>query len=107
MIAQSLVSFFTDPILRAPTLGCMLMCLAASLMGVIVFLRRQSLIGEALSHASYPGVILSVLAAGILSIQESQELQLSILALIGAFLTSLLGLWAIHSLERRMRVPSD
>lgn len=104
---QSLVLFFTDPVLRAPTLGCMLMCLAASLMGVIVFLRRQSLIGEALSHASYPGVILGVLAAGILSIQESQELQLSILALIGAFLTSLLGLWAIHFLERRMRVPSD
>jgi manganese/zinc/iron transport system permease protein len=107
MIAQSLISFFIDPVLRAPTLGCMLMCLAASLMGVIVFLRRQSLIGEALSHASYPGVILGVLAAGILSIQESQELQLSILALIGAFLTSLLGLWVIHSLERHMRVPSD
>lgn len=107
MLAQSLLSFFTDPVLRAPTLGCMFMCLAASLMGVIVFLRRQSLIGEALSHASYPGVILGVLAAGILSIQESQELELSLLALIGAFLTSLLGLWVIHFLERRMRVPSD
>lgn len=107
MIAQSLFSFFTDPILRAPTLGCMFMCLAASLMGVVVFLRKQSLIGEALAHASYPGVILGVLVAGILSIGESQELELSILALIGAFLTSLLGLWAIHALERRMRVPSD
>lgn len=107
MIAQNFISFFIDPILRAPTLGCMLMCLAASLMGVIVFLRKQSLIGEALAHASYPGVILGVLAAGILSIQENQEFQLSIFALIGAFFTSLLGLWAIHFLEKRMRVPSD
>lgn len=107
MIGQSLFSFFTDPILRAPTLGCMFMCLAASLMGVVVFLRKQSLIGEALAHASYPGVILGVLVAGILSIQESQELELSILALIGAFLTSLLGLWAIQALEKRLRVPSD
>lgn len=104
---QSLFSFFTDPILRAPTLGCMLMCLAASLIGVVVFLRRQSLIGEALAHASYPGVILGVLVAGILSVHESQELQLTLLILIGAFLTSLLGLWAIYALEKRMRVPSD
>ncbi|MFI0434389.1 MAG: iron chelate uptake ABC transporter family permease subunit [Parachlamydiaceae bacterium] len=107
MIAQALFSFFTDSILRAPTLGCMLMCLAASLMGVIIFLRRQSLIGEVLSHASYPGVILGVLAAGLFSIDENDELQLSVLALIGAFITSLLGLWMIHYLERRMRVQSD
>lgn len=107
MFAQSFFSFFTDPILRAPTLGCMLMCLAASLMGVVLFLRKQSLIGEVLAHASYPGVILGVLVAGILSIQESQEFELSMLALIGAFLTSLLGLWTIFVLGKRMRVPSD
>lgn len=107
MIAQSLFSFFYDPILRAPTLGCMFMCLAASLMGVIVFLRKQSLIGEALSHASYPGVILGILVAGMLSVGDGDELHLSVLALIGAFLTSLLGLWTIHFLEKRMRVPSD
>lgn len=106
-MVQSLISFFIDPVLRAPTLGCMLMCLAASQMGVIVFLRKQSLIGEALSHASYPGVILGVFVAGILSIQESQELQLSILALIGAFITALLGFWVIHFLEKQMRVSSD
>lgn len=107
MVEQSLFSFFTDPILRGPTIGCMFMCLAASLMGVIVFLRKQSLIAEALSHASYPGVILGVLAAGLLSIQEGQELQLSLLALIGAFLTSLLGFWAISALEKHIRVSSD
>jgi len=107
VIAQSLFSFFTDPVLRAPTLGCMLMCLAASLMGVIVFLRRQSLIGEALAHASYPGVILGIVAAGLLAIPDGEELQLSVLILFGAFLTSLLGLWAIHFLEKKMRVPGD
>lgn len=107
MIAQSLFSFFYDPILRAPTLGCMFMCLAASLMGVIVFLRKQSLIGEALSHASYPGVILGILVAGMLSLQEGDEIPLSVLALVGAFLTSLLGLWSIQFLEKKMRVPSD
>ena len=107
MIAQALFSFFTDPVLRAPTIGCMLMCLAASLMGVIVFLRRESLIGEAIAHASYPGVILGVIVAGGLSISESEELSLSILALIGAFFSALLGLGAIQFLEKKMHVSSD
>ncbi len=107
MVVQNLFSFFTDPILRAPTIGCMLMCLAASLIGVVVVLRKQSLIGEALSHAAYPGVILGVIGAGLLSIQESEDLSLSLLALGGAFLTALLGLWAIQSLEKYVRVPSD
>lgn len=104
---SELFSFFTDPILRAPTIGCMLMCLAASLMGVVVLLRKQSLIGEALSHAAYPGIILGVLAAGTLGMQEIEELSLALLTLVGAFLTASLGVWTIHLLEKRMRVPSD
>ncbi len=107
MIGQSLFSFFTDPVLRAPTIGCMLMCLAAGLMGVFIFLRKQSLIGEALSHASYPGVILGVLAAGILQVHDTEELKLALFTLTGAFLTALLGLWVVQVLEKNMRVPSD
>lgn len=53
--------YFTDPVLQAPTIGSMLMCLSSALVGVIVFLRKRSLLGEALSHATYPGVVLSVL----------------------------------------------
>lgn len=107
MNVENFFSFFTDPVLRAPTIGCMFMCLAASLMGVLVFLRRQSLVGEALSHASYPGVILGIIAAGALSIQERQSGILSLLVLTGAFITALVGLWTIHLLEKKMKVPSD
>lgn len=107
MLMQSIFSFFTDPILRAPTIGCMLMCLGASLVGVIVFLRRQSLIGEVLSHAAYPGVILGTVVAGMFFVKEHEELKLAILALIGAFLTSLLGLWFIGIMEKRFKCPVD
>lgn len=93
--------FFTDPVLRAPTLGCMLMCLASSLVGVIVFLRKRSLVGETLSHASYPGVVLSVL---LFSFSEDF---LAFGVLVGAFATSLLGFKTIVFLERRMKVSSD
>ena len=60
-----ITQFFTDAVLRGPTIGSMLMCLGASLVGVIVFLRKQSLLGESLSHAAYPGVILGVILAGL------------------------------------------
>lgn len=100
-------TYFTDAVLRGPTIGCMLMCLAAALAGVIIFLRKQSLLGEALSHAAYPGVILGVICAGALELNDSSELEIAILIMFGAFLTALFGLWTIHLLERRLRVRSD
>lgn len=104
-MAPNPFSFFTDSILRAPTLGCMLMCLTASLIGVVVVLRKQSLIGEALSHASYPGIILGVIFAGALSIE--QELIFSLLALSCAFLSAMGGLAFIHALIKYVKVPPD
>lgn len=98
-------SFFTDSILRAPTIGCMLMCLSASLIGVIVLLQKQALVGEALSHAAYPGIILGVIFAGALSIES--ELYFSLITLSIAFFTALLGLWSIHALNKFFSVPSD
>ncbi|MCE2982640.1 MAG: metal ABC transporter permease [Parachlamydia sp.] len=105
--SYSLWSFFHDPVLRGPTIGSMLMCLAASLVGVIVFLRKQTLVGETLSHASYPGVIMGVLLAGSLDIRETDDVPLALCILAGAMATSLLGLFCIYFLEKKMRVSSD
>lgn len=101
------LSYFTDSVLRGPTIGCMLMCLAAALVGVIIFLRKQSLLGEALSHAAYPGVILGVICAGALQLNDSEELTIAFFIMTGAFLTALFGLWSIHFLERYLRIRSD
>ena len=78
----SLWDFFTDPVLRAPTLGSMLMCLSSSLVGVLVVIRKRSLLGEALSHAAYPGVVLS---AWIFALFFREEDLFSIAILAGAF----------------------
>ncbi len=94
--------YFTDPVLRAPTIGCMLMCLSAGLVGVFAFLKKQSLLGEALSHAAFPGVMLGVIGAGFLALQE-----VAYIVIIGAILTALIGVFAIHYLETRYRLPSD
>lgn len=96
--------YFTDPVLQAPTIGSMLMCLSSALVGVIVFLRKRSLLGEALSHATYPGVVLSVLFMAIF-FPDSNALAPAIL--VGAFLSSLLGLWIIEKMERRFHAKND
>ena len=82
------------------------MCFAASLVGVIVFLRKESLLGESLSHAAYPGVILGAVLTSFGSAEPS-ELLLTVAIMAGAFCTALLGFWLITRLERSFRVPSD
>lgn len=88
-------------------MGSMLMCVVAALIGCLGFLRKQSLVGEALSHAAYPGVILGVIFAGFLSLDDRYDVGIAFLIICGAFLTALAGLWAIQSLERYFRVQSD
>ncbi len=97
--------YFTDPVLQAPTIGSMLMCFCSALVGVIVFLKKRSLLGEALSHATYPGVVFSVLFMATFFPLASDEVAIAIL--VGASLTCLLGLFAIEKLEGKFRVKND
>ncbi len=107
MLLMSPLYYFTDSILRAPTIGSMLMCLAAGLVGVVVFLRKQSLLGEALSHAAYPGVITGVILAGMLGFNASDGFAISMLIIVGAFSTALLGTWVINFMVKRLNVRTD
>jgi manganese/zinc/iron transport system permease protein len=102
---MNLLDCFTDPILRPSTLGCMLMCFASALVGVEVFLRKKSLIGETLSHASFPGVILGVLFSAALLPFSDEFVALAILS--GAFCFALFGLKALNFLESRLQVKAD
>lgn len=106
-MTNSPLIYFTDAVLRAPTLGCMFMCLAAALIGVIIFLRKQSLVGESLSHAAYPGVIVGLIIAGFFNLEAGDEILISIFIMAGAFVSSMVGLRCITSLERYFRVRSD
>jgi len=97
--------FFTDPVLQASTISSMLMCLASSIMAVIVFIKRRSLIGEALSHATYPGIALSVLmCAGLFTKAPGV---FPFVLLIGALISSLLGMRLITFMEEKLSVKSD
>jgi len=100
-----MMDFFIDPVLRAPMWGCILMCMASSLMGVLIFLRKRSLLSETLSHAAYPGAVIGVAFFALLFPAHEEWSFLAVLG--GAFLSSLLGLKALHWLEQKGKVRSD
>ncbi len=100
-----LIDFFTDPILRPSTVGSMLMCFASALVGVVVFLRKRSLIGETLSHASFPGVVVGVFFSALVFPFSDELIALAIMC--GAFLFAFVGLKVLNFLENRLRVKAD
>ena len=102
---MSLLRYFTDPVLQAPTIASMLMCLASALIGVIVFLRKRSLLGEALSHACYPGVVIAVFFTA--HFFPAAYDSLAFIVLCGAFCTCALGLWLIEKMQKSLKVAND
>jgi manganese/zinc/iron transport system permease protein len=89
--------FFIDPVLRAPTVGAILMCFVTSLIGV--------LLGEALSHASFPGAILGALLSALFfnKVNESAVFVM----LVGATFFSLLGFFTLEKMEKKLSIHPD
>lgn len=102
---MTFLDFFTDPVLRAPTWGTLFMSIASSLLGVILFLRKKTLISESLSHATYPGVVLGVTILGLFFPHLEEASYIAVL--IGAFLSSLLALKMISFLQEKQRLSPD
>lgn len=100
-----MITLLCDPIFRVPIIGAILMCFTAALVGVICVLKKKSLLGEALSHATYPGVVISaIVAQGLFTLSEGM---VSIAILAGAFLFSIIGLLAIEYMEKKQGIDSD
>ena len=101
----SLVDFLTDSVLRGPTIGSMLMCIATALVGVILLIRKETLLGEALSHAAYPGIVGSALFASLIFKTPGADEGMSVI--LGAFLSASLGLFLISFLQKKVSLHSD
>src|SRR3989338_1158534 len=100
-----MIEFFTDPVLRAPSWGTLLMCIASSLIGVILFLKKKVLLSEALSHATYPGVVIGVFCVG--TFFPTSEGFSFLAVILGAFATSFCALKMINFLQDKQRVSPD
>lgn len=100
-----MITMLSDPIFYVPIVGAILMCFTSALVGVICILKKKSLLGEALSHATYPGVVISaVIAQGLFPLSKGV---VSVAILVGAFLFSIIGLFAVEYMEKKQRVDSD
>jgi len=102
---MTLFDFFADPLYRAPFIGSMLMCLSAAIMGALMFVKRRSLLGETLSHATYPGVVFGALVGALFL--DPTSLYSVFIVLGGAFLFAYFGLSIIERLRNRFRVHFD
>lgn len=100
-----LVEYFIDPLMRGPVLASMFMCITAAIIGTVTVLRRRALLGESLSHAAYPGVLLA--ASIMVATTDLLEDWLVGLGLIsGAMLFSYLGYRLLLLLER-LKIHAD
>lgn len=100
-----MIDFFTNPVVRTSMLGTLSMAVASSLVGCIVLLRRRSLIGETLSHAAFPGILVGIFILSFLTADLSNWMFLAMT--LGGFLFSLLGLKCVDWMEIRGKVKPD
>lgn len=94
---------FSDPVFRGPMLGSILMSFSTALVGAITFIRKKSLVGETLAHATFPGVALGMLIAGFLF--PDSDLIAFIFILLGALFSSLLANYFIEKLLKKQGKP--
>lgn len=85
------------------TLGAAMLGLAAGVAGAFLFLRKRSLVPDAMAHATLPGIGIAFLIMVALGGDGRALPGL----LLGAAVSAALGLWLLQGLTRRTRVPED
>jgi manganese/zinc/iron transport system permease protein len=98
-LGQLLHQMAFDYTLRTIALGCALLGLANGALGALALLRRQSLIGDSLSHAALPGVCVAFLIAG-----ESKD---PLVLLIGAGASAWIGSLIASAIAQNTRIKED
>ena len=89
---------FTDYTLRTITIGTALLGAITGILGCFAVLRKQSLLGDAISHAALPGIAITFLI-----IQTKN----TILLLIGALISGLIASSWIHSIIKKTILKTD
>ena len=89
---------FTDYTLRTITLGTAILGAVTGMLGSFAVLRKQSLLGDAISHAALPGIAISFLITGA---KDSNTL------LLGALVSGLIGTFWIRGIITKTHLKSD
>ncbi|WP_179317079.1 metal ABC transporter permease [Winogradskyella undariae] len=89
---------FTDYTLRTITLGTAILGAITGMLGSFAVLRKQSLLGDAISHAALPGIAIAFLITGA---KDTNTL------LVGALVSGLIGTFWIKSIVTKTHLKSD
>ncbi len=92
------MDFLFDYTLRNVLLGTLLLGLGSGFVGTFVLLRKQSLVGDAVSHAALPGIVIAFLITGTKSL---------LFLLIGAGISGLLGMLCIYAISNTTKIKTD
>ncbi len=90
--------FLLDYTLRTVTLGAGLVGLLSGVLGAYAVLRRQSLLGDAISHATLPGVVLAFLLT---------RSKAPMVLLVGALAAGWLAMLWVLTITRHTRIKQD
>ena len=97
-ISQLLSDLFFDYTLRTVALGAAILGLVSGMLGSFAVLRKQSLLGDAISHAALPGIVISFL------ITRSRE---PIVLMLGALIAGWLATLFMLNITRTTRIKDD
>ncbi len=89
---------FTDYTIRNVALGALVLGIVSGALSAFAVLRKQSLLGDAMSHAALPGVVLALIITG-------QRAPLPLM--IGAVIAGWLGTLAMIAIRTHTRIKED
>lgn len=87
-----------DYTLRTVALGSAALGAVSGTLGVFAVLRREALLGDAISHAALPGIVLAFMLTGS---------KATLLLLAGAFAAGWIGMGLMRVVTHNTRIPSD
>lgn len=97
-VGQLLYDLVFDYTLRTVALGAATLGLVSGVLGAFAMLRRQSLLGDAISHAALPGIALAFLLTGS---------KAPLVLVLGAAIAGWLGTLAVMVTVRNTRIKED
>ncbi|MBX7252321.1 MAG: metal ABC transporter permease [Candidatus Promineofilum sp.] len=91
-------SLFFDYTIRTVALGAAVLGIVAGALGSFALLRRQSLLGDAMSHAALPGVLLAFMLTGS---------KAPVALVLGAAVAGVLATFLLLAITRYSRIKED
>ncbi len=97
------VLFLRDYNTRLVVFSTLLLGVTCGIMGGFLLLRKRSLMGDTLSHATLPGIV-GLFLAGVFLGNDGKSFML---LLVGAAVTGLLGCWLVLFIREHTRLKDD